>query len=135
AVVARRVGGKVEAPIPRDGVAKRSPPRVHPEIHPVPIIQSRPPDLALVERESQWLDEMERGIGGRAEPCDAAGVGRYPRLDQHHVHGQTGRRDDGTAGCWSRGSAACRATGALPAFPPSRLPALPATRVHLSVRI
>jgi hypothetical protein len=47
-----------------------------------------PSDFGIVEPEPQRLDQVQRGVGGRAGAGDVARVGRDFRFDQRDVQRQ-----------------------------------------------
>jgi hypothetical protein len=52
-----------------------------------PIIETGAFECPIVDRESEWLDQVERRTGGEAKPADVAGIGRNLRLDEDDVEG------------------------------------------------
>ena len=54
-----------------------------------PVIHAGALELAVVEREAKWLDEVQRRARGGAEPGDIAGVRRDFRLKEDDVHGRS----------------------------------------------
>ncbi len=85
AVVGGRVGREVEAPFARDRVAEGEPVGVDPQVHVIPVVESRALEVAVVDLESERLDEVKWRAGRGAEAGDVAGIGRDLRLDQRHV--------------------------------------------------
>ena len=70
-----------------------------PELHVdfLPVIETRPFQLAIVDGKSEGLDQVQRRTGGEAKPPDVARVRRNLRLDQDNVEG------GGVRECWSNG--------------------------------
>ena len=63
----------------------------HPQVDVFPVVQARTPYLAVVEREAERLDEMQRSARGQAGPTGVPGVPVNLRVDEDDV----GRRSDG----------------------------------------
>ena len=40
----------------------------------LPVVEPRAFDLALVERKTEWLDEMQRGADGQTRAAGVAGI-------------------------------------------------------------
>jgi len=59
-----------------------------PGVHGVPVVEARPAQLGVVQREPQRLDEVQRRLGRRAQPRDVPRVGRDLRLDERDVQRQ-----------------------------------------------
>ena len=52
----------------------------------LPIVHARALELGVVEFEAEWLNEVERGMGGGAEAGDIAGVWRNFGFEQDDMH-------------------------------------------------
>ena len=61
------------------------PARPHFQVDVLPVIESRTLHLALIEREAERLDEMQRGSGGETCAARVAGVPVNLRMDEYDV--------------------------------------------------
>jgi hypothetical protein len=52
----------------------------------LPIIHASAFELGVVELETEWFDQMQRGVGRGAETGDISGVRRDFRFEQDDVH-------------------------------------------------
>ena len=59
--------------------------RVHGHHGEVVVVQSRAPQLRVLEGEAERLDEVQVGTGGRGDADRVAGVAGDARLDEHQV--------------------------------------------------
>ena len=64
-----------------------------PGVYFIPPMDGRTDQLGIVQREAERLDEVQRGLRGRAQPGDVAGVGRDLGLDQGNVQRQVSAPD------------------------------------------
>ena len=55
------------------------------EPHRVPIVEAGPLERAIVDRETEWFDQVQRAAGRGAQTRDVAGIGRDLRFDEHDV--------------------------------------------------
>ena len=65
--------------------AKLLPVIMHAHIDVGPVVEAGAFEIAIVEREAEWADEVEPGERCGAEPRDCAGVGWNLGRDQHDV--------------------------------------------------
>ena len=50
-----------------------------------PVVQPRPPEMPIINTETQRMDQMKRNLRRPAEPGDIARIGRDLRLIKHDV--------------------------------------------------
>src|SRR5688572_21273225 len=97
----------------RQPTLERDPVGPHAQVDILPVVESRPLDLTLVEREPEWLDEMQRGADRETRPAGVAGVPVNLRVHQNHMqrprHWMFSRTPTGLK-CW-HGAAETRRRG------------------------
>src|SRR5579884_945279 len=71
---------------PRQLLLERLPARPHSQIDVLPVVESCALHLALVEREAERLDEMQRRAGGETRPSGVAGVPVNLRMHENDVN-------------------------------------------------
>ena len=52
----------------------------------LPVVEPRTFDLALLELEAQWLDEMQRGADGQTRAAGVAGVPVDLGMNENNVN-------------------------------------------------
>src|SRR5881396_3845377 len=81
-----RFGGKGKEPPGRATAQKVVPVGVVAHVHVWPVIEARTFEIPVLQREAQRTDQMETGIGGRAQARRGAGVRRNLGFDKDDVH-------------------------------------------------
>jgi hypothetical protein len=56
------------------------------KVNEFPVVEPGTFQMLVIDLETQWLDQMERCEGCRAQPRNASGIGRDLRLNQDDVH-------------------------------------------------
>src|SRR5262249_8258071 len=88
----RGAGREAEEPSGRPCPRERLPARVAGEGDVGPVVEPRAPDVPVVDRESERVDQVETRSGGDAEPADGARVLRDLGCHQDDVHHGVGGR-------------------------------------------
>src|SRR5947209_7486570 len=69
----------------RELALEGTPARPHPQIDVFPVVESSAFHLAFIEREAEWLDEVQRGAGSEARSTRIPGVPVNLRVHEDDV--------------------------------------------------
>jgi hypothetical protein len=85
-VVPGRVPGKYEKiPLSTPLFEERFKIGMMADIDLMPVIQTRPFQVFVIDFETQGMNQVERNFGGSAQPRDISSVGRYLRPVKHNM--------------------------------------------------